>query len=215
MHDNDAWDAFDEGGERRHGPRGRGRRMGGPGGPPRRGGWGPGWGPPGPGPWFGEARFRHGPRVKRGDVRAAALALLAEEPRNGYQIIQEIAERSDDVWRPSPGSVYPALQQLEDEGLVQTETPEGGRRQYALTAEGREYVAAHPDEVRAPWEMVARSVGADAIELRHLVAQVAAAAVQVVRVGDDAQAAKAQQILTDARRSLYRVLAADDTGDMS
>src|SRR6516164_182340 len=117
--------------------------------------------------------------------------------------------------RRSPGSVYPALQQLEDEGLVQTETPEGGRRQYTLTAEGREYVTAHPDEVRAPWEMVARSVGADAIELRHLVAQVAAAAVQVVRVGDDAQAAKAQQILTDARRSLYRVLAADDTGDMS
>jgi len=152
--------------------------------------------------------------VRRGEV-PAALALLAEEPRNGYQIIQEIAERSDDVWRPSPGSVYPALQQLEDEGLVQTETPEGGRRQYTLTAEGREYVTAHPDEVRAPWEMVARSVGADAIELRHLVAQVAAAAVQVVRVGDDAQAAKAQQILTDARRSLYRVLAADDTGDMS
>jgi len=173
MHDNDAWDAFDEGGER-----------------------------------------RHGPRVKRGDVRAAALALLAEEPRNGYQIIQEIAERSDDVWRPSPGSVYPALQQLEDEGLVQTETPEGGRRQYTLTAEGREYLAAHPDEVRAPWEVVARSVGSNAIELRHLVAQVAAAAVQVVQVGTDAQAAKAQQILTDARRSLYRILAADDTGDM-
>ncbi len=211
MHGKDAWDAFDEGGERRHGPRGRGRRMSGPGGPPWRGGWGPA----GPGPWFGEPKFRHGPRVKRGDVRAAALALLAEEPRNGYQIIQEIAERSDDVWRPSPGSVYPALQQLEDEGLVQTETPEGGRRRYALTTEGQAYVAAHPDEVRAPWEMVARSVGADAIELRHLVAQVAAAAIQVVRVGTDAQAAKAQQILTDARRSLYRILAADDAEDMA
>ena len=78
-----------------------------------------------------------GPRVKRGDVRAAALALLAEEPRNGYQIIQGIGERSGGVWRPSPGSVYPALQQLEDEGLVQAETPEGGRRRYALTGEGR------------------------------------------------------------------------------
>src|SRR5262249_41023714 len=79
------------------------------------GGWGPGWGPPGP--WFGDAKFMRGPRVKRGDVRAAALALLAEEPRNGYQIIQEIGERSGGVWRPSPGSVYPALQQLEDEAL--------------------------------------------------------------------------------------------------
>src|SRR5262249_49122735 len=97
----------------------------------------------------GSARWRtrsgHGParagsgrgaRVRRGDVRAAALALLAEEPRNGYQLIQEIAERSDGVWQPSPGSVYPALQQLEDEGLIQAETPEGGRKRYALTGEG-------------------------------------------------------------------------------
>ena len=64
-----------------------------------------------------------GPRVKRGDVRAAALALLAEEPPNGYQIIQEISERSGGVWRPSPGSVYPALQQLEDEGLIRPRRP--------------------------------------------------------------------------------------------
>ena len=111
-----------------------------------------------------------GPRVRRGDVRAAALALLAEEPRNGYQLIQEIAERSDGVWQPSPGSMYPALQQLEDEGLIQAETPEGGRKRYALTAEGREYVAAHADEVRAPWDDVASSVGTDAIELRRLIA---------------------------------------------
>src|SRR6266550_118027 len=145
-----------------------------------------------------------GPRVKRGDFRAAALALLAEEPRNGYQIIQEIGERSEGVWRPSPGSVYPALQQL------QAETPEGGRRRYALTAEGQAYVAAHPDEVRAPWDVVARSVGDDAIELRDLIGQVAMAAVQVTQVGSDAQVAEAHKILTDARRSLYRILAADD-----
>ena len=69
-----------------------------------------------------------GPRAKRGDVRAAALALLAEGPMNGYQIIQEISERSGGVWRPSPGSVYPALQQLEDEGLIRAEAGEGGRR---------------------------------------------------------------------------------------
>lgn len=75
------------------------------------------------GPMFGGHRHR-GPRVKRGDVRAAALALLAEEPRNGYQIIQAIGERSGGVWRASPGSVYPALQQLEDEGLIAATTGE-------------------------------------------------------------------------------------------
>ncbi len=196
----------------RGGGRGRGR---GPGGGRRRGM------PPFPeaghlhgrggfGPWFSEPRHLRGPRVKRGDVRAAALALLAEEPRNGYQIIQEIGERSGGVWRPSPGSVYPALQQLEDEGLIRAEAADGGRRQYALTGEGQEYVAAHPDEVRAPWDMVARSVGSDAIELRSLLGQVAMAAVQVVRVGSPAQVDQARDILTEARRSLYRILAADD-----
>jgi DNA-binding PadR family transcriptional regulator len=202
MHDEETWEHEEP--RHRHGGRGRARM--GPGGPRRRGGWGPG----GPGPWFGDVKFMRGPRVKRGDVRAAALALLAEEPRNGYQIIQEIGERSEGVWRPSPGSVYPALQQLEDEGLIQAETPEGGRRRYALTTEGEAYVAEHPEEVRAPWDMVARSVGDDAIELRDLIGQLAMAAVQVVRVGDEAQVAQAHRILTDARRSLYRILAADD-----
>jgi DNA-binding PadR family transcriptional regulator len=215
MHDEETWDSLgeEEGRRHRHGARGRARRMGapvGPGGPGRWGAWGPGWGPPGFGPWFGEAKSMRGPRVKRGDVRSAALALLADEPRNGYQIIQEIGERSGGLWRASPGSVYPALQQLEDEGLIQAETPEGGRRRYALTEEGRAYVAAHPEEVRAPWDVVARSVSDDAIELRSLFGQVAMAAMQVVRVGTDAQVAQAHKILTDARRSLYRILAADD-----
>jgi DNA-binding PadR family transcriptional regulator len=193
--------------------RGRGRARRGPGGPGRRGGpFGPAFGPMGMGfgPWGAEVKRHHGPRVRRGDVRAAALALLAEEPRNGYQLIQEIAERSGGVWQPSPGSVYPALQQLEDEGLIQAETPEGGRKRYALTAEGREYVTAHADEVRAPWDDVASSVGTDAIELRRLLAAVAAAAVQVAQVGTAAQSAQAREVLTDARRKLYAILAADD-----
>ncbi len=198
----------EEWGHRHGGPRGRGRGRG-PGG---RGGW-PGFGP-GPGftdfgPWFGGPRMR-GPRVKRGDVRAAALALLAEGPRNGYQIIQEIGERSGGLWRPSPGSVYPALQQLEDEGLIAATTGEGGRRAYELTESGREYAAAHPDELQAPWDVVAQSVGDDALEMRRLFGSVAMAAVQVVRVGNGAQVAQAQQILTDARRKLYQLLAADD-----
>jgi DNA-binding PadR family transcriptional regulator len=150
-----------------------------------------------------------GPRVKRGDVRAAALALLAEEPRNGYQIIQEISERSGGVWRPSPGSVYPALQQLEDEGLIRATTGDGGRRAFELTDEGRQYVEAHPDEVTAPWDVVANSVGGDAIELRRLFGQVMMAASQVATVGDQGQLAQARQILIDARRKLYQILAAE------
>jgi len=199
----------------RHGPGPRRMKARGPGGPRGRG-----WGPrseavPGPGPWgdfgpwFGGPRFR-GPRVKRGDVRAAALALLAEEPRNGYQIIQEVGERSGGVWRPSPGSVYPALQQLEDEGLIAATTGEGGRRAFQLTEEGRAYTAAHPDEVQAPWDVVAQSVGNEAIELRRLFGTVAMAGMQVARVGNRAQVEQARQILTDARRKLYQILAAED-----
>jgi DNA-binding PadR family transcriptional regulator len=204
MHADEAWDpASEEVWRHRHGPRGRARGA-------RRGFGPPGFGPMGFGPWLAEGRFGKAPRVRRGDVRAASLALLAEEPRNGYQIIQEIGERSGGVWQPSPGSVYPALQQLEDEGLIQAETAEGGRRRYALTGEGRDYVAEHTDEVRAPWDVVARSVGADAIELRRLFGEVVMAAVQVARVGSEAQVAQAHQILTETRRRLYRILAADD-----
>jgi DNA-binding PadR family transcriptional regulator len=106
--------------------------------------------------------------------------------------------------------VYPALQQLEDEGLIQAEAPEGGRRHYTLTSEGREYVVAHPEEVRAPWEAVASSVGTDAIEMRRLFGEVVMAATQVARVGTDEQVTQAHQILTDARKKLYRILAADE-----
>jgi DNA-binding PadR family transcriptional regulator len=163
----------------------------------------------GPGPWH-EGREGRGRRARRGDVRAAVLALLAEEPRNGYQIIQEIGERSGGVWRPSPGSVYPALQQLEDEELVRTESGESGRRLFALTDEGRSYVAGHPDEVRAPWDVVAGRTGGAAIEMRRLVRQVGMAAFQVVSAGSDAQQTQARQVLADCRRSLYRILAAED-----
>src|SRR3954447_26862627 len=100
---------------------------------------GPGWGGPGfPGP-----RGR-GPRARRGDVRTAMLLLLNEEPRNGYGLMQEIEERSGGAWRPSPGSVYPALSQLEDEGLVRVEEVEGGRT-FVLTDVGRAHVAERPE----------------------------------------------------------------------
>ncbi|MGE5720007.1 MAG: PadR family transcriptional regulator, partial [Nocardioidaceae bacterium] len=116
------------------------------------GGWGPGpWGA-GPPPWiaglFGMAgqQQSRGPRVRRGDVRAAILDVLSSQPMNGYQIIQQIADRSGGAWKPSPGSVYPTLQQLEDEGLVEGAEQEG-RRLLRLTDEGRQYVAEHPEEL--------------------------------------------------------------------
>lgn len=186
-----------------------------------RGHWG-GRGRGGPGAFaFGDPRggfgfppFRGGPfqqrqKVKRGDVRAAVLALLNEQPRNGYQLIQEISERSDGMWKPSPGSVYPALQQLEDEGLVQADRPEG-RREFHLTEEGRAYVAEHPDEVTAPWESMREDMAEDVMELRHLFGQVGHAFMQVAHVGTDDQVAQARTVMTDARRSLYRILAEDD-----
>jgi DNA-binding PadR family transcriptional regulator len=171
---------------------------------------GPGWGKRF---WMGEEPRRR-PRVRRGDVRAAALALLAEEPRNGYQIIQEIASRSGGVWQPSPGSVYPALQQLEDEGLISAATMDGGRSGFALTDEGRSYMAEHADEVNAPWEVVAGREHGSVREMRGLIGQLAMAAMQVTQAGSGAQIAEAQGILKNARRSIYRILAADDeTGE--
>ena len=148
-----------------------------------------------------------GLRARRGDVRAAALALLAEQPRNGYQIIQEIGERSGGVWRPSPGSVYPALQQLQDEGLIQAEPGETGHRGYVLTGSGREYAAAHPDELRAPWDLADGGTLGAAIQMRTLASQLAMAASQVGAAGTDAQQAQASKILADSRKSLYQILA--------
>jgi DNA-binding PadR family transcriptional regulator len=159
--------------------------------------------------WMGDEPPRR-PRVRRGDVRAAALALLAEEPRNGYQIIQEIGERSEGVWHPSPGSVYPALQQLEDEGLIRAVSMEGGRKGFAVTDEGRAYITEHADEVAAPWEIVAGREHGSVREMRALIGQLAMAAMQVTSAGSEAQVAEAQQILSDTRRRLYRILAADE-----
>jgi DNA-binding PadR family transcriptional regulator len=148
--------------------------------------------------------------VKRGDVRAAALALLAEEPRNGYQIIQEIAERSGGVWQPSPGSVYPALQQLEDEGLIRAESMESGRKGFSLTEAGRTYVTEHGDEVAEPWAVVAGREHGGVREMRELMGQLAMAAMQVTSAGSDAQVAEAKRILSNTRRSLYRILATEE-----
>ena len=187
------------------GPRGFGPGFGpggfGPGGPGD-GRGGRGFGPFGPG-GFG---FRRGPRARRGDIRAAILALLREEPRNGYQIMQELKQRSQGLWNPSPGSVYPALQLLEDERLVVNEEGAGGRV-YALTSQGKAYVKEHADEIAAPWEALSNAAGDGFVEMMSLFHQLGAAAMQVVQAGNAAQIAKARKILVATRRSLYEILA--------
>lgn len=175
------------------------------------GAWGPGpWGA-GPPPWiaglFGMAgqQQQRGPRVRRGDVRAAILDVLAEQPMNGYQIIQQIADRSGGAWKPSPGSVYPTLQQLEDEGLVEGTEVEG-RRVLGLTDAGRTYVAEHPDEMEGTWRPF-DSQGEETHELKPVIGQVMAAVWQIVMSGNRQQQAEAAEILGDARRKLYGLLA--------
>jgi DNA-binding PadR family transcriptional regulator len=136
------------------------------------------------------------------------LRLLAEEPRNGYQLMQEIERRSDGVWRPSPGSVYPALQQLEDEGLVRSEETDG-RKLFHLTDAGREAAEATGAE-GAPWDAASDSVDSDVWELFNVARQVGMAIFQLAQAGTPEQIAAAKEILSNARRSLYGILAEDD-----
>lgn len=159
-------------------------------------------------PWGGGGRGWRGPKARPGDVRAAILGLLAEEPRNGYQLIQTIAERSHGAWKPSPGSVYPTLQQLEDEGLVEADGPQG-RRTFSLTDLGGRYVIENADEIAAPWQ-AAGQWGATNEALRPLIGQVAAAVWQVMSTGTPDQQERSREALLELRRRLYTILAEDD-----
>jgi DNA-binding PadR family transcriptional regulator len=158
---------------------------------------------------FGQP-FGPGRRAARGDVRAAILVLLAEKPSHGYQIIQELERRSDGAWRASPGSVYPTLQQLEDEGLVRAVEADGGRRVFELTDSGREE-AAKLATGPTPWAEAAGSVGGDHRDLRDQAFQLLAATWQVSRTGDAGHIAEARTILRDARRKLYLLLAGSES----
>jgi DNA-binding PadR family transcriptional regulator len=136
------------------------------------------------------------------------LLLLSETPRNGYQIIQELAERSRGAWRPSPGSVYPVLQQLEDEGLVVSTAADVGRL-YRITDAGTSYIDSHRDAMGVPWEEAADAVGEPAMEAAQLIPQVLGAMKQVLRAGSDRQIGQANALLRETRRALYRILADD------
>ena len=169
-----------------------------------------GFGPGGPAfgpPWMSG----RGPRVRRGDVRAAILGVLAEQSSNGYQIIQSIAERTGGAWKPSPGSIYPTLQQLEDEGLVAADET-GGRRSFALTAEGKRYVQEHGEEIAAPWKAFDETED-DGTDVRPLIGQVAAAVWQIMAVGTPDQQDRGREALTELRRRLYGILAEGDDAE--
>ena len=219
---NRQWAQYGEQERRQHG----GRRGGGP-----WGGGGPWAGPggfgrpghPGPPPWvaglFGLAQGdrQRGPRVRRGDVRSAILDVVrvahdTDEPVNGYQVIQQITERSNGAWRPSPGSVYPTISQLEDEGLVETDDTRG-RRSLRLTTTGETYVAEHADELAAVWVpfQEERTAEGDALaDIKPEIGQVMGAVWQVMTTGSDQQRAAAAEILAETRRRLYGLLAEGD-----
>ncbi|MFG1811465.1 PadR family transcriptional regulator [Streptomyces sp. NPDC049040] len=190
----------------------------GPCGPGRRG-WGEheglraAFGPFGPpfggGPFGPGGRGRGGPRgrARRGDVRASILALLKDRPMHGYEMIQEIAERSGGAWKPSPGSVYPTLQLLEDEGLI-TSVSEGGKKLFTLTATGTEEAEAGPD---APWEDAGRGIDWDAMnEIRKAGGGLIEAFRQVWATGTPEQREKALAVVNESRKKLYLILAEED-----
>ncbi|HSD24774.1 MAG TPA: PadR family transcriptional regulator [Solirubrobacterales bacterium] len=149
----------------------------------------------------GHGYGRH--RVRRGDVRSAILALLDDRPMHGYEMIQELEERTGGRWTPSAGSIYPTLQLLEDEGLV---TPEevDGRKVYSLTDAGKE-AAPERSEGGRPWEQ--GDEDSPRHEARKEMFKLMGAAKQLARADDEEQLNKATEILKDARRKLYGLLA--------
>ena len=184
--------SHDRGQRRGHGfgPGARAFAAGGPG----FGGFGPrGFMPPGP------------QRKRRGDVRSAIISLLNEKAFNGYGLIKEIAERSGGSWTPSPGSVYPTLQQLVDEELIEA-IGEGRRTEFQLTDEGRAYVAEHEEELARVWASVTERTDADA-GLHESVAKLMGVVHQFRFAATEEQRAKAVTQIDETRRALYAILA--------
>src|SRR5271155_127151 len=160
----------------------------------------------GPGPRGGR-RGGPGRRGRRGDVRAAILVLLAERPMHGYEMIQEIAERSQDLWRPSPGSVYPTLQLLVDEGLIAGTESEGSKKLFELTDAGK---AAAEKVETPPWDAIADGVDPAHLNLRAAVGQLFGAVAQSAHAASTEQQQRILEIVNNARREIYTILGEDD-----
>ncbi|WP_204800534.1 PadR family transcriptional regulator [Mycobacterium riyadhense] len=172
-------------------------------------GFGPGFGPGfvfGFGPGGPRGGWRRGGRGRRGDVRAAILVLLAERPMHGYEMIQQIAERSNGIWRPSPGSVYPTLQLLDDEGLITASETDGSKKLFELTDDGR----AAAEKVEAPpWEEIAEGVDPGHINLRTATRQLFGAIAQSAHTASSEQQQRIVDIINTARREIYGILGED------
>jgi DNA-binding PadR family transcriptional regulator len=172
--------------------------------------FGPGFGPGPGGPFgFGGGRGRRhggdgGRRGRRGNVRAAILALLTERPMHGYEMIQELDQRTGGVWRPSPGSVYPTLQLLDDEGLIAS-TEEAGRKAYALTDAGQAEAAAAA--ANPPWGEFSEETVSTGHDTREAIGGILMALRQIGFEGDREQWQKVVAVLNETRRKLYAILA--------
>ncbi len=153
----------------------------------------------------GGHRHGHGGRGRRGDVRNSILALIAESPMNGYQLIQAIAERSQGLWKPGAGSIYPALGLLVDEGML-IENEIDGKKSFSLSEAGKNYCNQNAAELAAPWERVA-GPGRGVPELRQEMKQLDDAVRHVAMGGDTDAMAKVRDILSGARKDIYRLLA--------
>lgn len=148
-----------------------------------------------------------GRRARRGDVRASILTLLADAPMHGYDLIRELEQRSGGRWRPSPGSVYPTLQLLEDEGLITGEERDG-KRVFSLTDAGRaEFDQRRERGEGEPWAFGPSGEGFT--QLRDAVFQLGAAALQVARTGSEAQRTRTADVLSEARKKIYALLGED------
>ena len=155
------------------------------------------------GPRYGRGRGG-GMRARRGDVRAAVLALLAERPMHGYEMIKELEERTEGAWTPSAGSIYPTLQMLEDEGLIRGEERDGKRR-FALTETGSAEQSEKAGE-QTPWEAVRADADPEAINLKDSVRKLHHAIGQVFHAADEAQQKKVRELLDESRRKIYAIL---------
>ena len=151
---------------------------------------------------------RRGGRMQRGDIRTAVLAILAEEPGHGYDVIQRLEEKTDGAWRPSPGSVYPTLQLLEDEGLVRS-VERDGKRVFEITEPGRQEAVQRIEAAGGtPWEIALRSDGGVG-DFRNAVRRLVVAATQVKQSGKQEQVDRMLEILKRARKEIYTMLAND------
>ena len=144
--------------------------------------------------------------MRRGDIRTAVLAVLTEGPGHGYDVMQNLEDKSGGAWRPSPGSVYPTLQLLEDEGLVRS-TERDGKRVFEITDAGRAEAAERIEQAGGtPWEIAGRGQRGNR-EVREAFAQLFQALKQISAVGTPEQVERGLAIVTEARKQLYQILA--------